>query len=84
MTRVVAAWDRFWHSPTDPRVAAFLRIALGSLVFLQFALQAPYVLDWWGEDGLLPQRAARRILDQDASSLLLVLPPVDAVVWTAW
>lgn len=82
--RFVAAWDRFWHTPADPRVAAGLRIGVGVIVFLAFLFQAPYATTWWGEDGLLPSRVARRLLDPDAGSVLLLLPPDDLWLWACF
>lgn len=78
------AWTRFWHTPGDPRVAALLRILIGAITVLMYGLQAPWVQTWWGPDGLMPGRLARRLLAADRSSVLLLLPDDPTVLWICW
>lgn len=72
--RALAAWDRFWHPPADPHVAALFRIAVGLLVALMFLGQLPFAELWWGEAGLCPPALGHRMRAPSSWSLLYWLP----------
>jgi hypothetical protein len=80
--RALAAWDRFWHAPADPRVAAFFRIVFGLLMVLYFALQYPFVETFWGGEGLCPPELAKQFRAYSSWSLLFAMP--SSWVWVGW
>jgi len=72
--RLLAAWDRFWHTPADPRIAAGFRIVFGIIVALMFLGQLPFVELWWGDQGLCPPQLGRKMRADSSWSLLFMLP----------
>ena len=51
-------WDRFWFSPTDPRIYAVLRIAFGALGLIVLAGLMPSS-EYWSCTGLVASRFGR-------------------------
>jgi hypothetical protein len=51
---MIAAWNRFFHEPADPRIPALIRIGLASLVLVNLVAWFPYLEMWFGETGVLP------------------------------
>jgi len=72
---MLAAWDRFWHTPADPRIAAGFRIGFGVLAALTFLGQLPFAELWWGQEGLCPPGLGQRMRATSSWSLLFWLPP---------
>lgn len=77
-------WSRRLHAPADPRLLALLRIGVGGVVFLRFALSAPDVIFWWGESGVLSKAQAFRMVAPEWGSVFRVLPDHDLVTWCCW
>ena len=51
---MIAAWNRFFHEPADPRIPALIRIGYASLVLINLVAWFPYLEMWFGETGVLP------------------------------
>lgn len=51
---MIAAWNRFFHEPSDPRIPALIRIGYASLVLMNLLAWFPYLEMWFGETGVLP------------------------------
>ena len=51
---MIAAWNRFFHEPSDPRIPALIRIGCASLVLINLIAWFPYLEMWFGETGVLP------------------------------
>ncbi len=56
--RVVRQWNRFWFWPVPVTSITGARIAICSVAAIWMASFWPTVPDWFGEDGLLPNRLA--------------------------
>lgn len=82
LPRFVAGWDRFWHTPVEPRIAAFFRIAIGLIVALVMLGQYPFVELWWGDEGVCPPGVARHMRAPTSWSLLFTLG--SDWLWVAW
>ncbi len=84
VTSLLSWLDRWFHAPLDPHLAAIIRIATGALVFINFAATKQFVTMWWSEDGFLPYRASKLVIDNNTWTLFDWLPHTDAVLWTCW
>lgn len=84
LARCSAAWNRFFHAPLDLRVCAFVRIAYAVLVLIWLAILLPHLTQWYGNDGLLPLVAARKVLPPYQWSLLEWLPQDDFALYAAY
>ena len=51
---MIAAWNRFFHEPIDPRIPALIRVGYASLVLVNLVSWYPYLEMWFGEGGVLP------------------------------
>lgn len=51
---MIAAWNRFFHQPSDPRIPALIRIGVAGLVLINLIAWYPYLEMWFGEPGVLP------------------------------
>jgi hypothetical protein len=51
---MIAAWNRFFHEPGDPRVPALIRICFAAIVLVNLTALYPYLEMWYGEKGVLP------------------------------
>jgi predicted DCC family thiol-disulfide oxidoreductase YuxK len=52
------AWSRFWfeEQPTTP--LELVRIGIGAALLLNYLRASPYLLEFWGDSGLLPRALA--------------------------
>lgn len=69
---MIAAWNRFFHEPADPRIPALLRVGYASVVLINLVAWFPYLEMWYGETGVLPRDLAS--LRTFQWSLLLHVP----------
>src|SRR6476620_7685871 len=53
---MIAAWNRFFHEPSDPRVPALIRIGYACLVLVNLTSLYPYLDMWFGDAGVLPRQ----------------------------
>lgn len=51
---MIAAWHRFFHEPSDPRIPALVRTCFAGLVLVNLTALLPYLEMWYGETGVLP------------------------------
>ncbi|HET7500907.1 MAG TPA: HTTM domain-containing protein [Kofleriaceae bacterium] len=54
----------------DPRLASVIRIGYGALLLINLAMWAPDLGLWFSESGVLPQAAAREIINEHAPTIL--------------
>ena len=75
---MIAAWNRFFHQPSDPRIPALIRIGVASLVLVNLIAWYPYLEMWFGETGVLPGdtwRTPTRVLRPCSPWSLLAMVP---------
>lgn len=68
------AWNAFFFAARDRRLCDVLRAGYGVLLLVNLAVWARDLERWFGEDGVLPLRNARLIVDEHAPTLLAHLP----------
>ncbi len=68
------AWNAFFFAARDQRLCDVLRVGYGVLLLINLAVWARDLERWFGEDGVLPLRNARLIVDEHAPTLLAHLP----------
>lgn len=54
LTRVVAAWNRFWFEPQETSTVALFRIAFGLVTTLWTLSLMPNLLNFFGANGVVP------------------------------
>lgn len=62
---IVAGWNRFWFSATQPHTLALTRILAGSMLFYTHAIWTLDLMAFLGPDGWLPNEIARDIHGQN-------------------
>jgi Vitamin K-dependent gamma-carboxylase len=77
-------WDGWFHASVDPRLFAFLRIALGSLFVFDLLLSAPFLELWWTEQGLLPLSYRTLFAPEHGFTVFDWLPLTSRSVWACW
>jgi hypothetical protein len=65
---IARAFDEFFFSPLDTRACAVLRIGLAACVIVDLLVLRGSLDRWFGEDGVLPLAASRRLVDPRALS----------------
>lgn len=60
-TDIVAGWNRFWFSATQPHTLALIRILAGLMLFYTHAVWTLDLMAFLGPDGWLPNEVARGI-----------------------
>jgi len=60
-TDIVAGWNRFWFSHTQPHTLALIRILTGTMLFYTHAVWSLDLMAFLGPDGWLPNELAREI-----------------------
>ena len=78
MNAVVQQWNRFWFEPVSTSTLAIFRIAYGLVVALWTVSLFPDALDFFGNDGVLPEHDL-----SDGQFSLLTAFPEDWVVLVA-
>ena len=58
-TDILAGWNRFWFSATQPHTLALIRILVGSMLFYTHAVWTLDLMAFLGPDGWLPNELAR-------------------------
>ena len=76
--------DAWFHAPADPHIASIFRIAVGLLIFTNYVATVSFVDMWWSEQGFLPYRASKYVIDNNTWTLFDWLPHTDTVLWTCW
>lgn len=61
ITDILAGWNRFWFSETQPHTLALIRILAGSMLFYTHAVWTLDLMSFLGPDGWLPNDVARDI-----------------------
>ncbi len=84
LRRWLSSLDDWLHAPADPHQAALFRIAIGVLIFVNYVATVSFVDMWWSEQGFLPYRASRFVIDNHTWSLFDWLHHTDTVLWTCW
>ncbi|MFN0021826.1 MAG: HTTM domain-containing protein [Pirellulaceae bacterium] len=51
---MIAAWNRFFHEPSDPRIPALIRMGVAGLLLVNLIAWFPYLEMWFGDTGVLP------------------------------
>jgi hypothetical protein len=73
-------FERFFFRPIDCRPAALMRIGYACLLLIQNLAEAPNLLIWFGDHGVLTRAGARAITNPYALTLFSVLPAGDSWV----
>jgi predicted DCC family thiol-disulfide oxidoreductase YuxK len=47
------AWDRFWFEDSPTTMLDIARIGIGSAMLINYSLATPFLLLFWGDDGLI-------------------------------
>ena len=84
-TGVLAAWDRFFFTPVDPRPLGVVRIALGLLLLWNLAVLGLDLRAMLGSEGWVDQAILAEFRDRTGRlewSLWDVVP--DRMLWPAW
>lgn len=84
MTRVVAAWERFWFAPQETSTLGIFRIAFGLLATAWTLTLAPDLLTFFGRGGIVPRPPDYGALQLPWSWGLLQGAPGDAAVVAAF
>src|SRR4051794_36837832 len=63
-------WTQIWFQPMSTTPLEIIRIGLGSLVFLHYAMATPYLLMFWGNTDWMPPEAALLYVNPWTKSLL--------------
>jgi hypothetical protein len=74
----LSAWDGAVHRPEPVVGIALVRVLVGLVLLLNWALLSPDVLTWFGARGVLSSETARRLTGEGRLNVLAVLPPSDA------
>ena len=71
---IARAFDAFFFSPLDTRACAVLRIGFAVCVIIDLLVLRGSLDRWFGEDGVLPLAASRKLVDPNALSPFEWLP----------
>jgi hypothetical protein len=82
--RIAKAFDDVFFSPKDTRGCAVLRIGVAVCVIVDLLVLRGSLEKWFGEDGVLPLAASRRLVDSHALSLFAWLPVSASTLWIAF
>lgn len=82
--RLLSWLDDWFHAPADPHLASMFRIMMGLLIFTNYVATVDFVEMWWSEDGFLPYRASKYVIDNNTWTLFDWLPHTKTVLWTCW
>jgi hypothetical protein len=66
-TDILAGWNRFWFSETQPHTLALIRILAGSMLFYTHAVWTLDLMAFLGPDGWLPNELARNMHGESAA-----------------
>jgi hypothetical protein len=72
--RIARAFDALFFSPLDTRACAVLRIGLAACVIVDLLVLRGSLDRWFGENGVLPLAASRKLVDPHAVSPFEWLP----------
>ncbi len=64
---ILAGWNRFWFSETQPHTLAMIRILAGSMLFYTHAVWTLDLMAFLGPDGFLPNELARDMQGDSAA-----------------
>jgi hypothetical protein len=79
-SKVADRWQRFFFRPVPAYPLGLFRIAFGGVCVMYFALLAPDVLTWFGQDGVLPMEDALRFTYGPRLNVLALLPQTDFAI----
>jgi predicted DCC family thiol-disulfide oxidoreductase YuxK len=57
------AWSDFWFESSSTTPLEIARIGIGAAVLFHYAMATPFLLDLWGDEGLMPRAAALDTLE---------------------
>src|SRR5580704_2706591 len=57
------AWSDFWFQNSSTTPLEIARIGIGAAVLFHYAMATPFLLDLWGDEGLMPRAAALDTLE---------------------
>jgi predicted DCC family thiol-disulfide oxidoreductase YuxK len=67
------AWDRIWFEDTPTTMLDIVRVGIGAAMLIHYSLATPFLLVFWGDDGLISRTQILEDLEPWAHSLHLYL-----------
>ena len=80
MTRLLAAWDRFWFAPQSTATLGVVRIAFAAVLLAWAVALGPDLLSFLGSDGIVPRTPDYATAGQRGIWSVLGSAPTDAVL----
>src|SRR5262245_28032397 len=64
-------WSQIWFQPMPTTPIEIIRIGVGTMVFLHYAMATPYLFQFWGNTDWMPLEAAQAMLNMPWSQSVL-------------
>ena len=74
---VLVSWNRFWFKPIDLFSVALFRIAFAVVIFIQYALRQPNVLEYYSDRGVVPLAESTELLSEIFRPVFFWFPASD-------